>query len=211
MGAEIERLRPLSRAVAWVPAANLHVTLKFLGERSDEQLAEVEAALVEVAAVTAPFALALHGLGAFPGLERPRILWVGIAEGALSAREVQARLEAALERRGIPRERQAWHPHLTIGRVFDERAWRREAGLPLRQALAAAARRSFGTLAVSHLALMRSDLSPQGARYRELASAELTPEPFGALSLRRSGWSSRGRYDRSPRGPVARRHIGRST
>src|SRR6185295_6318337 len=161
VGAEVERLRPLSRAVAWVPAANLHVTLKFLGERSDEQLAEVEAALVEVAAVTAPFALALHGLGAFPGLERPRILWVGIAEGTLSAREVQARLEAALERRGIPRERQAWHPHLTIGRVFDERAWRREAGLPLRQALAAAARRSFGTLAVSRIALMRSDLSPQ--------------------------------------------------
>ena len=80
---------------------------------------------------------------------------------------------------GIPRERQAWHPHLTIGRVFDERAWRREAGLPLRQALAAAARRSFGTLAVSHLALMRSDLSPQGARYRELASAELTPGRSG--------------------------------
>ena len=189
VGAEVERLRPLSRAVAWVPAANLHVTLKFLGERSDAQLAEVEAALVEVAAVTAPFALALHGLGAFPGLERPRILWVGIAEGALSAREVHARLEAALERRGIPRERQAWHPHLTIGRVFDERIWRREAGLPLRQALAAAARRSFGTLAVSHLALMRSDLSPQGARYRELASAELT--------LSRSGPSACGR----PAGP----------
>ena len=175
VGAEIERLRPLSRAVAWVPAANLHLTLRFLGERSDEQLGEVEAALVEAAAVTAPFALTLHGLGAFPGLERPRILWVGIADGALSAREVQARVEAALERRGMPRERQAWHPHLTIGRIFDERAWRREAGLPLRQALAAAARRSFGILAVPRIALMRSDLSPQGARYRELASAELTP------------------------------------
>ena len=175
VGAEIERLRPLSRAVAWVPAANLHLTLRFLGEQSDEQLGEVEAALVEAAAVTAPFALTLHGIGAFPGLERPRILWVGIADGALPARAVQGRVEAALERRGIPRERQAWHPHLTIGRVFDERAWRRDTGLPLRQALAAAARQTFGTLAVSHIALMRSDLSPQGARYRELASAELTP------------------------------------
>ena len=174
VGAEIERLRPLSRAVAWVPTANLHLTLRFLGELSDVQLGLVEAALVEAAAVTAPFALTLHGLGAFPGLERPRILWVGIADGALPAREVQARIETALERHGIPRERQAWHPHLTIGRVFDERAWRREAGLPLRQALAAAARRSFGILAVSRIALMRSDLSPQGARYRELASAELT-------------------------------------
>jgi 2'-5' RNA ligase len=175
VGTEIERLRPLSRAVAWVPPANLHITLRFLGELSDAQIGEVEAALMEAAAVTAPFALALHGLGAFPGLERPRILWVGIADGALLVREVQARVETALERRGIPREHQAWHPHLTIGRVFDERAWRREASLPLREALAAAARRSFGTLAVSHIALMRSDLSRQGARYRELASAELTP------------------------------------
>ena len=130
-------------------------------------------------AVTAPFVLTFHGLGAFPGLERPRILWVGVADGARSVRDMQARVETALERRGISRERKAWHPHLTIGRVFDERAWRREAGLPLRQALAAAARRSFGSLAVSHLALMRSDLSPRGARYRELASAELTPSRSG--------------------------------
>ena len=174
VAAEIERLRPLSRAVAWVPAVNLHLTLRFLGDLSDVQIGEVEAVLAEVAAVTAPFALNLHGLGAFPGLERPRILWVGIADGALPCREVQARVEIALQRHGIPPERQAWHPHLTIGRVFDERAWRREAGLALRQALAAAARRTFGTLAVSRIALMRSDLSPQGARYRELASAELT-------------------------------------
>ncbi len=173
VGAEIDRLRPLSRAVAWVPAANLHLTLRFLGELSDGQIALVEAALVEAAAVTAPFALTLHGLGAFPGLERPRILWVGIADGALPTREVQARVETALERRGIARERRAWHPHLTIGRVFDERAWRREAGLPLRQALAAAARRSFGILEVSRIALMRSDLSARGARYSELGSAEL--------------------------------------
>jgi len=174
---EIERLRPLSRAVAWVPAANLHLTLRFLGELSDTHLGVVEAALVEAAAVTAPFSVSLHGLGAFPGLERPRILWIGIADGALPMRQAQARVEAALEQRGIPREPKAWHPHLTIGRVFDERAWRRDGGLPLRQALAAAARQSFGAFPVSRIALMRSDLSPSGARYRELASAQLTSGP----------------------------------
>jgi 2'-5' RNA ligase len=175
VSAEIERLRALSRAVAWVPAANLHLTLRFLGERSDDELGEIRTALVEAAAGTTSVELTLHGLGAFPGLERPRILWVGIADGALRVREAQARVETALERRGFPRERQPWHPHLTIGRVFDERAWRRDSGLPLRQAFAAAARRSFGGLAVSRIALMRSDLSPHGARYSELASAELTP------------------------------------
>jgi RNA 2',3'-cyclic 3'-phosphodiesterase len=169
---EIQRLRPLSRAVAWVPPANLHLTLKFLGEQSDVQIGEVHEALVETAALTAPFSLTVHGLGAFPGLERPRILWAGIADGAHAVRALQARVESSLEGRGIVRDRQPWHPHLTIGRVFDERAWRRDLGLPLRQALAALARRSFGALAVSRLALMRSDLSPQGARYRELATAD---------------------------------------
>ncbi|HWO05343.1 MAG TPA: hypothetical protein VNQ54_11145, partial [Methylomirabilota bacterium] len=58
-----------------------------------------------------------------------------------------------------------WHPHLTIGRVYDERRWRREAGPALRQALAQAATTRFGTLRIVELALMRSELSPRGARY----------------------------------------------
>lgn len=173
VGAEIERLRPLCRAVAWVPVENLHVTLKFLGQQPEARLDEVQQALAEPAAATAPFALSLHGVGAFPGMERPRILWVGVAEGALPARELQARVEAALERSGIERDTRPWHPHLTIGRVFDDRRWRREAGPPLREAVAEAARRSFGTVTVGCIALVRSDLSPRGARYTQLGSIAL--------------------------------------
>jgi 2'-5' RNA ligase len=170
--AEIERLRPCSRAVAWVPAANLHVTMKFLGEQTDARLADATAALADAAAAARPFALAFHGLGAFPGLERPRILWIGMSGGAVEARAVQACLEAALAGRGFPRDDRPWHPHLTIGRVFDERRWRREAPA-LRPAIADASRRAFGAVAVTHVSLMRSDLSPRGARYRELARAAL--------------------------------------
>jgi 2'-5' RNA ligase len=173
--AEIERLRPLSRAVAWVPAANLHLTLKFLGDQPDERLAEVAGGIREAAAAVPPFALALHGVGAFPGMERPRILWVGVADGALAARALQERIDAALEQRGLPRDSRPWHPHLTIGRVFDERRWRREAGPPLREAIAQAARRSFGSVAIAAVALVRSDLSPRGARYTEIASVALGP------------------------------------
>ena len=171
--AEIERLRPWSQAVAWVPPANLHVTLKFLGEQSDARLSDATAALAEAASDASPFDLAFHGLGAFPGLERPRILWIGMAEGAVAARAVQASLDAALERRGFPRDDRPWHPHLTIGRVFDDRRWRREAGPGLLPAIMEASRRAFGTVTVSHVSLMRSDLSPRGARYRELERAAL--------------------------------------
>jgi 2'-5' RNA ligase len=170
---EIERLRPLSRAVAWVPRQNLHLTLKFLGNQPDERLAEVVPRLSEVAANLPPFKLALHGIGAFPGMERPRILWVGVAEGALEIRALQAGIEIALERLGFARESRPWHPHLTVGRVFDDRRWRRDAGADLRGALARAATTRFGALPVARVALMRSDLSRSGARYRELDAAEL--------------------------------------
>jgi RNA 2',3'-cyclic 3'-phosphodiesterase len=165
VAATIERLRPLGSAVAWVPPRNLHVTLHFLCDQSEERLADAEAALADTAAGSAPLDVTFHGIGAFPGLERPRILWVGLAHGALEVRRLQARVTDALAVRGFGKEERAWHPHLTIGRVHDERRWRRETGPPLRSALAQAATMTFGTQRVAEVALMRSELSPAGARY----------------------------------------------
>ena len=175
IAATVERLRPLGTAVAWVPPQNLHVTLRFLGNQTEERLAEAADALHEAGAGCAPLHVTFHGIGAFPGLERPRILWVGMAQGVLEVRALQARVADALAERGFPREERAWHPHLTIGRVFDERRWRREAGPPLRGALAKAAATRFGTVRVSEVALMRSDLSPKGARYSVRCVAALSP------------------------------------
>ena len=67
VAAAIDGWRPLGGAVAWVPAANLHLTLQFLGEQPEEQLAAAEAALAGAAADGTPFEAALHGVGAFPG------------------------------------------------------------------------------------------------------------------------------------------------
>lgn len=161
----VERLRPLGRAVAWVPPQNLHVTLQFLGGQSEERLAAAEAALGDAVALSAPVDVTFHGIGAFPGLERPRILWIGLAHGALEVRALQARVSDALAARGFPKEDRPWHPHLTIGRVFDDRRWRREAGPERQSAVARAATTTFGTLRVAEVALMRSDLSAAGAHY----------------------------------------------
>lgn len=169
----VEPLRSLSRAVAWVPAGNLHFTLRFLGNQDQEGLARAVEALDEAAGATPPFALALHGVGGFPGLERPRILWVGAAAGALEIRALQGRLEDALDRRGFGREDRPWHPHVTVGRVFDNRRWQQDRGLELRGGMAGLATRGFGAFPVSRIFLMRSDLLPGGARYRELAQIAL--------------------------------------
>jgi len=173
IAAAVARLRPLGPMVAWVPERNLHITLQFLGDQSDEGLAAAGAALEDAGARSAPLDVALHGVGAFPGLERPRILWVGVAHGAPELRALQARVAAALAERGFPPDDRPWHAHLTIGRVPDERRWRREAGPPLRSALAQIASTRFGTLRVAEVALMRSDLSPSGARHTILRVAAL--------------------------------------
>ncbi|MEK7370136.1 MAG: 2'-5' RNA ligase family protein, partial [candidate division NC10 bacterium] len=98
-----------------------------------------------------------------------------VAQGALEVRELQARVERALEERGIAREPRPWHPHLTIGRVFDERRWRRETSPDLRQAVARAGSLPFASVPITAVSLMRSDLSPSGARYTELAAVALGP------------------------------------
>lgn len=173
LAAELDRLRPLSRAVAWVPAGNLHLTLRFLGNQDEARVGVAVAAMEEALSGVAAFTLGLTGVGGFPDLERPRVLWVGASDGADAARGVHAAVEAALDRRGFGREGRAWHPHVTIGRVFDHRRWRRDAGPDLLAAVAAARHRRFGAFSVASVALMRSDLSSSGARYSELARVRM--------------------------------------
>jgi len=170
---EVERLRPLCRAVAWVPADNLHLTLRFLGEQPADAVDRLVEGLEEAARATPAFTLGLHGLGAFPGLERPRILWVGVAGGALEIRGLQGRVETALDARGFGREARPWHPHLTVGRVFDPARWRREAGSALRAEIARLGTRALADLPVAQVALVRSELHPAGARYHTLHAVRL--------------------------------------
>ena len=88
-----------------------------------------------------------------------------MAQGALEVRRLQARVADALAREGFPREERAWHPHLTIGRVYDERRWRRETGPRCARRWPRRPTTRFGTLRIAEVALMRSELSPRGARY----------------------------------------------
>jgi 2'-5' RNA ligase len=134
------------------------------------RLDAVTAALAGAAAAVPAFHLALGGLGAFPSPARPRVLWAGIGEGAGAAGALAARIEAALEPLGFPAEDRSFSAHVTLGRL---RAPRADRGLA--DALAAAS--PAGRQPVTHVSLMRSELSPRGARYTELAALPLGPGP----------------------------------
>ncbi len=102
--------------VRWVPAQNVHLTLKFLGEVEEDRLPDLFAAVGGTAVGIRAFDMAVNGFGAFPSLRRPQVVWAGI-EVNPPLSELQERVEAALEALGYERERRRFHPHLTLGRA----------------------------------------------------------------------------------------------
>ena len=158
---EIDALRRCTAGVAWVTPENLHVTLKFLGAVEEARLAEVAAVMAQAMTVSA-FDVAVRGLGAFPTLTRPRVIWAGTAPAPAFVALGQT-VDRALAALGFPPETRRFAPHVTLGRAREPRRGPAPAA-----ALEAASTRALGTLTVGRVSLMRSDLSPRGARYTEL-------------------------------------------
>ena len=165
---EVDALRRHASGVAWVATENLHITVKFLGRVDEARLADVAAALQRAATVPS-FEVDIRGLGAFPTAGRPRVLWAG-APGSAAFTRLAEGIDQALVALGFPPEGRGFTPHVTLGRVREPRR-----DIALTEALEAAAARPFGALRVERVSLMRSDLSPRGARYTELAAVPLPP------------------------------------
>jgi RNA 2',3'-cyclic 3'-phosphodiesterase len=182
LSAEVERvvadfvdaLRPAGNsrgAVRWVRRANLHLTLRFLGDRVEaETLERLDRALIRIAATTANFTVGVRGTGAFPNLTRPRVVWAGLESTELIA--LASGIERAAIESGLAPERRAYSPHLTIGRVRDLGGFS-----DIRPAIEAAAERAFGDSAAQSVILYRSTLAVGSASYAELARY-----PFGGGS-----------------------------
>lgn len=169
----VELIRRLCRAseakVSWVAPANMHMTLKFLGDQSDEDVAAICQAVREGAASVEPFEFYCRGAGAFPDAQRPRTLWLGVTEGLDCFRSLHAAIDAALAKRRFPKDRQQFRPHLTIGRV-------RSAGPQVRslsEALRACEDFDAGPTTVDEVTVFASELSPAGPTYEVLAQAPL--------------------------------------
>lgn len=115
----MEALGQFSSQVKWVEPENLHLTLKFFGNIDDQDLVQIIRAVQPIIESTAPMFVQFAGAGAFPSVDRPRTLWVGLTAGGEQLSAFQSELDKALARRGYPAERRKFHPHLTVGRVRD--------------------------------------------------------------------------------------------
>jgi len=164
------RVEEAGAPLRWVKPENLHFTLRFLGSISEAQLRRVQIAAREAARGVAPFVVSLAGLGAFPGRERPQVVWVGVGEGAEPLRALAARLDDALARQRFPREPRGFEPHLTLARVKEQRLW-----ADVRRVLAVFQAAPVGHQEVASLAVMESLLRPQGPVYTQVEEVPFSP------------------------------------
>jgi 2'-5' RNA ligase len=117
LGEMQKKLRSFGADVRWTATSSIHLTLKFLGEIEPAVLPHLVEQLRRNTASERPFSLRLHGLGAFPNLRNPRVIWYGL-EGDLPMLEsLHKRVEAICRDAGFVPEERPYHPHLTLGRV----------------------------------------------------------------------------------------------
>ena|SRR5437588_291307 len=157
-----ERLAPFLRGpegVAFTRVEQLHFTLAFLGET--EKLDDAMAAAQAVTDLP-QFDLAIEGRGAFPGLGRPRVLWLGVSDGKAALCAVADKLCTALKERGFKLDDRPFRPHLTIGRV------KPRGDKDARRALEAVPKDTLARFTAREIALVQSVLGPNGAKHTVL-------------------------------------------
>jgi RNA 2',3'-cyclic 3'-phosphodiesterase len=140
---------------------NIHMTIRFLGDITLNLADKILDVMQEVK--FKPFPVQLMGLGVFPNLYNPRVLWAGIALGSEQLDNIFKQMEPKLRNLGLPPEHNAFSPHLTIARVRSPKNRDKLAELVTKNE-----RFDFGTLEAKCLRLKRSELTPNGPIYSTL-------------------------------------------
>jgi RNA 2',3'-cyclic 3'-phosphodiesterase len=159
---------PSDREVRWCSEQQLHITLKFLGEVRDAQLAQVCNAVAQAAAQVPPFNLRIKGLGCFPAARNPRVLWCGVEDLTAGCRRWVELADPLLAALGFPPEGRAFTPHITLGRSRST-----AGGRVFQQVLETVSPPETQEMTVSQVVVFESRLLPGGAEYKSLATVPL--------------------------------------
>jgi RNA 2',3'-cyclic 3'-phosphodiesterase len=159
--------------VRWVDPASIHLTLAFLAELTDDQLAAAQEAIMHTAKQCASFSYQLSRLGIFGSPRQPRVIWMGIAEASGMLQRVHQVLSAELLQRGFEVETRPFSPHFTLARIkaplsIEEQRHLRDLLSGPQQGISTAQQ-----FLAEHLVVMKSELSQSGARYSVLNSFKL--------------------------------------
>ena len=168
----VRRLRAeIPHGVRWVDPTGIHLTLKFLGNIDAHLVDAIYDAMRDSAQGSALLQIRLSGLGLFPSVKRPRVLWAGVDGDLDSLAALQEKVEQAATKLGFLAEARPFNPHLTLGRVQD--------GVPsnvrgrVSAVLTATSLEPSDPWQVDGVHLIRSTLTPDGAVYTSLGSVPL--------------------------------------
>ena len=168
IGKAQETLKGYDLGIRWVRKEGIHLTLKFLGNIGWDDVEEIQVAMKEAAKDFSPFTVRAEGIGVFPDLKRPRVIWVGVSGEVEGVRALQKDLESRLNGLGFPREKRSFKGHLTLGRVKGRLDVAR-----LTKALEVLEGFRTESFTAQSVVLFQSDLRPNGAVYSKLAEVPL--------------------------------------
>ena len=172
----IGKLRSTRYDVRWVAPRNIHLTIRFFGEISSHDIGVISTAATRAVSTTAPFEINITGLGAFPSLRSPRVIWAGI-EKPEPLMALEEMITAELKGIDWPPPDKPFRPHITLGRVKSSRG-----KLDLFEILKKYNAVNPGRLLVDHISLIKSDLRPSGPVYSPLNRYCLTHSPNNAVN-----------------------------
>lgn len=166
----LEELSQVGAKLRILDPEKLHITMKFLGEVSEESTADILNAMDNSLSTFCKFEASLDGIGAFPKLSYMRVVWAGVRKNSDRFIEMQGEIDKNLAPLGFHPERR-FHPHLTLARVKSQ-----EGKEALRTFISENQERSFGDFTVSSVRLKKSVLMPEGPVYSTLGETKLKRE-----------------------------------
>ena len=160
--------KSIQGAIRWVRPEGIHLTLKFFGDISAYDVENISEAIANKTTNVPPITLEIRGMGAFPDLNRPRVIWLGINGQLAPLLSLQRDLEEVFSKLGFPKENRPFRAHLTMGRVKVPKGI-----IGLAPSVEAEGNLMAGNFTVGEITLFQSSLSPQGAIYSKLAAFPL--------------------------------------
>ena len=164
-----EKLKAAGADVSWTRPEGMHLTLKFFGEIEDKRIPKIEKALDAVVDGIPTFTLSVSGMGTFPDMRRPRVIWIGLKEDGGNLLRLQKGVEEDLKKTGFPSEDRRFTPHITLGRIRSNKNTDKLLRLIEEEKV-----EELGSFDVSEDHLIKSELKPAGAEYTELYSIILS-------------------------------------
>jgi RNA 2',3'-cyclic 3'-phosphodiesterase len=166
----LNALQPLHEAIRINPVERVHLTLHFLGHLPRSDVEQLETALAPIVLRHQRFRLAAEGVGGFPDIRRPRVVWAGIGSEVPKLIALQTDLGEALRQAGVTVQ-DRFHAHLTLGRV--RRPLKAQEGAVLGDWSARWAQAAFGDIPADRIRLMRSQLGGGPPKYTTVATFDL--------------------------------------